>query len=142
MSRRPLLFAFFSAFLFVAACGSESTTPPPVCTGASCSCNSGGSCAFTPNTCGGDAGSCTLNCNAQTTCSGECGASCSFSCASGSTCDVTVGPSASVDCTGNSTCHIACTGSCSMSCSTGSTCLLRCAGQSTAQTITSTGSCP
>lgn len=120
----------------VFACGSDGN--PPKCTGSSCTCPSGQTCAISESTCGQ---SCSLDCANSNDCTGACGDSCSLKCTGTSACTMTVGASASVDCSGGATCHITCTGTCSINCGGGSTCDLKCPGDSAPKTIGASGGC-
>ncbi|HSD87566.1 MAG TPA: hypothetical protein VLB44_08620 [Kofleriaceae bacterium] len=133
-----ILTMLFVATPFVVGCGGNDT-PPPQCTGTSCTCPAQTSCAIGDSTC--SASSCTLACVDMNDCTGSCGESCSVSCKGGSTCDVTVGASGSMSCDGGAMCTLHCTGSCSLSCVAGSTCNLQCAGDSAPHAVTQGGSC-
>lgn len=127
-----------SIVLLLAACGGTDT-PPPSCTGSSCSCPALTSCDIGNSGCSGS--SCTLSCSDHNDCSGTCGASCSVDCKQGSTCDITVGASGSMSCDANSDCTLRCNGSCSLTCATGSTCHLQCASDSAPRSVVEGGSC-
>src|SRR5215831_16878208 len=124
--------------MFSVLCCGDSATPPR-CTGSTCSCSGGQTCAFSPSICGPS--SCSIDCTDHNVCTGSCADSCSVNCASGSRCTLSLGQSGSVSCTGNSTCYITCTGSCSVSCSSGSTCNLRCPNDASWTPIPQGGHC-
>ena len=82
---------------------------PSVCSGTSCACPNGETCAF--DTCSANTAGCNFNCSAGSTCTGTCGANCNVACY-GTKCTHTVGANANVSCISGS-CDVTCTGACS-----------------------------
>ena len=102
--------------LSLAACN------PSFCNGVSCDCPDRTSCTF--DACNSTTQSCSLNCQAGSTCAGSCGAECRVQC-SGERCTHAVGPNSRVVCSSGAcdiTCHGACTvaGSANITCAGGS----------------------
>lgn len=93
-----------AAMLVLAGCG------PTVCSGTSCACPAGETCAF--DACGASTAGCRLDCGPNATCSGSCGANCQVTCG-GKQCTHTVGAGSSVSCT-TGTCNITCEGACTV----------------------------
>ncbi len=124
-------------------CGSSdaASIPGPSCTGdcdcsgTTCSCKSGGTCAFggaasgttADGGDGGDGGvappdNVTFNCQTKNTCDLSCGTGCTSSCAGQSTCEGSCGSNCTSSCTGTSTCTLSTGTNSTVSCGGGSDC--------------------
>jgi len=137
---RAMAPAFGIILGFAWGCASDDEEPNPiVCDASSCSCGPQDDCEITEQMC--FQGSCSLDCEADSVCVGECGESCSVDCAAGAQCDLTLGKSGSVTCSEGAICNVTCTDECSVSCGGAAECSLQCAGESEPQTLTEGGNC-
>lgn len=107
------------ALLVASACGKTS-----YCSGTSCSCPAGATCAF--DGCDTATAGCNYACAEDSTCTGLCGTGCNVSC-DGVLCTLTVGGSSNVSC-GAGSCRITCNGACTVSAADGGTADVTCRG--------------
>ena len=145
------------------ACGSDNPAITDLfcsgncsCTGSLCNCAKGGTCSLGPtsaeggaldaaggsttgapngvtyhcdaqNTCSLNCGTgCISTCDGQSTCTGSCGSGCTSSCAGTSNCTLATGTNSQVTCSGGSSCQVSLDTASKLSCTGESNCTIQC----------------